>query len=962
MIMWKEVKDAIIRIVTSRFFFLTVVFLVLFSILAHRLFLLQIVEGKEHLENFEYKSLKDLDIKSTRGNIYDRNGTLLAYNRLAYQVVYDSSTSFQSLVTEKYGSTLSSSERTKKINYETNLTFYNLIKMLEKNGDQVINDFPIVIGNDGTLQFSTDSTSTIKRFKYQVFGIDSTKDTSEYKDYEKEQMDFDAEQVFEYLRHGTGSSNKNFRNYDISDDYSKEDALKIMTIRYNISLNRYSQYNSTILATDISEESVAEIKENPDVYYGIDVEADSLREYNDSKYFAHLIGYTGTISEDQVDELNEGKAEDDKTRYDSNDIVGKTGIEATMEEYLQGVKGHREVFVNNLGQILEETSRTEPEAGNDVYLSIDADLQKYAYDTLEKNIANILVEHLSPGTSTGTSKDRLVPIYQAYFALIDNNVVDHHHFSNEDASDNEKSIYNKMVSNRPSIISDLQSKLRNSTTPANSLGDADKEYMSFIYDMLIDEKILVKSNIDSSDSVASAYSDGKISLGEFLNYSIQKSWIDVSKLDISSDFYDLDTIYDELVNFIGTQLEENSDFEKLIYKYLIKDSVISGREVCLTLYDQGILNKKKDEDYDKLQSGYMSSYTFMLNKIKNLEITPAQLALDPYSGTVIITDVDTGKVLTAVSYPSYDNNRMANHVDSAYFQKINTDKSSPMLFRATQSRSAPGSTFKPLMAVAGLEEGVISDGTAIFCNRIFDKIIPSPTCLSYHGSETVRTAIRDSCNIFFYEIGYRLGMTNGRYSSETGLEKIKEYAHLFGLDETSGIEVNEYSPQVSTEDAVRSSIGQGTNNYTPSQIARYVTTIANRGTTYNLSVLDKVTNTDGKTIKKFKPDVLHELDVKDSTWDAVADGMYLVINGGHSASLTANFKNAGLDVSGKTGTAQEDKRRADHALFMSYSPSKDPEISMTVVVQNGYSSANAAKIASDIYKYYFKTDTVDVEE
>lgn len=956
--MLKEIKDFVIRVTTSRFFILSVVFLVLFSVLIHRLFVLQIVDGKEHLENFEYKSLKDLDIKSTRGNIYDKNGKLLAYNRLAYQVVYDSSTSFRNRVIEKYG-TLSANEMTEKINYETNLTFYNLIKMLEKNGDQIISDFPIIIGNDGKLQFSTDSTSTIKRFKYQVFGIDATKDPSEYKDYEKAQMDFDAEQVFEYLRHGTGSSSKKFKKYDISDEYSTEDALKIMTIRYNISLNAYSQYKTTAIASDISEESVAKIKENPDVYYGIDVEADSLRQYNDSKYFAHIIGYTGKISEEQVDELNEGKAEDDKTRYDSNDIVGKAGIEATMEEYLQGVKGHREVFVNNLGQILEETSRTEPEAGNDVYLSIDADLQKYSYDTLEQNIANILVEHLTTGTSTGTTKNRLVPIYQAYFALIDNNVVDHNHFSAKDATSTEQGIYNKMVSYRPTLISNLQSKLHNSTTPSNSLSDEDKEYMSFIYDLLINDKVLIKSNIDSSDSVASAYADGKISLGEFLNYAIQKSWIDVSKLDISSDFYDLDTIYNELINYIGTKLEDNTDFEKLIYKYLIKNGTISGREVCLTLYDQGVLNKKKDDDYEKLKNGYMSSYTFMYNKIKNLEITPAQLALDPYSGTVIITDVDTGKVLTAVSYPSYDNNKMANHVDSSYFQKINTDKSSPMLFRATQSRSAPGSTFKPLMAIAGLEEGVISDGTAIFCNRVFDKIVPSPTCLGYHGNEVVRTAIRDSCNVFFYEIGYRLGLVNGRYSSETGLEKIKKYAHMFGLDETSGIELNEYSPQVSTEDAVRSSIGQGTNNYTPSQIARYVTTIANRGTTYNLSLLDKVKNQDGKTIKKFKPDVLHKLDVKESTWNAVADGMYLVVNGGHSASLTANFKNAKLDVSGKTGTAQEDKRRADHALFMSYSPSKDPEISVTVVVQNGYTSANAAKIASDIYKYYFKTDTVD---
>lgn len=952
--MWKDIKNSIISIISSRIFFLIVIFLVLFSILIHRFFVLQIVQGQEHLENFEYKSLKDLDIKSARGNIYDANGKLLAYNRLAYQVIYDSSTSFDKRVAQKYGRA-----STENLNAEKNLVFYNLIKMLEKNGDSIIMDLPIVMETDGTFKFSTDSESTIKRFKRQVFGISASKELSKN---EEKQMNFTAEQVFWYLRNGTGSSKATYKKYDISDEYSNEDALKIITIRYKIGLNNYSQYNNTILASDISKKSVAEIKENPDIYFGINVEADSLREYKNSKYFSHIIGYTGTISEEQVEELNKEKAEDDPSRYDSNDIVGKAGIEQTMESYLQGTKGHREVFVNNLGKILEETNRTEPIAGNDVYLTIDSDLQKYAYDTLEQNLANILCEHLTPSTSTGTSKDRLIPIYKVYFALIDNNVIDHVRFSSKVATNNEKNIYKKMDSYRPTLIKELQSKLKNSTTPSSQLGDADKEYMSHIYDILIQNKILVKSNIDSSDSVSTAYSDGKISLGEFLQYAIQKSWIDVSSLDISSDFYDLDTIYTELIAYIGEHLKTDPEFEKLIYKYLIKNGTISGYEICMTLFDQKVLNSKKDDDYESLKNGYLSSYSFMYRKIKNLDITPAQLALDPYSGTVIITDVKTGKVLTAVSYPSYDNNKMANHVDSAYFNKINTDQSSPMLFRATQSRSAPGSTFKPLMAAVGLEEGVISTGTSIFCNRIFDKITPSPTCLGYHGNETVQTALRDSCNVFFYEVGYRLGMTNGRYSNETGLSKIKKYAHLFGLDETSGLELNEYAPQVSTEDAVRSSIGQGTNNYTPSQIARYVTAIANRGTTYDLSLLNQVKNSNGKTIKKFKSSVLHTLDFKDSTWDAVQRGMYLVVNSGHSASLTENFKNAGLLVSGKTGTAQEDKTRADHALFMSYAPSNAPEISMTVVVQNGYTSSNAAKIASDIYKYYFKTDATEKQE
>lgn len=944
--MWKEIKNGIIQLVSSRLFLLVLLFFTLFSILIHRLFVLQIVQGEEHLQNFEYKSLKDLDIKSARGNIYDANGKLLAYNRVAYQVVYDSSTNFKKRVLNKYGKIT-----TEHINAETNEVFYNLIQLLKKNGDSILDEFPIVLDVNGECQFASNSTSIIKRFKREVFGIDSSKPL---KEYEEKQMNFNAEEVFEYLRHGTGSSNPKYKKYDISDEYSKEDALKIMTIRYNINLNAYSQYKMTTIAMDISQKSLATIKENPDIYYGIDVVADSLREYNYGKYFSHIIGYTGTISEDQIDELNKGKAKDDRSRYDNNDIVGKAGIEQSMESYLQGVKGHREVFVNNLGQILEETNRIEPKAGNNIYLTIDTKLQKYAYDTLEEHLARILCEHLTPSTSTGTIKNRLVPIYQAYFALIDNHIVEHINFSSESASSNEKNIYQKMMLYKPEVIKNIKKSLKNSTTPNGKLGDENKEYMNFIYSLLNENKVLLKSNIDPTDPVSIAYNEGKISLGEFLNYSIQKSWIDASILDISSDFYDLDTIYNELIQYIGNELNENQDFEKILYKYLIKKGTISGREICMTLYNQNILNKKKDNDYEKLKAGTLSGYSFMKKKIQSLEITPAQLALDPYSGTIIITDVKTGKVKTAVSYPSYDVNKMANHVDSNYFKKINTDKSSPMLFRATQSRSAPGSTLKPLMAIAGIEEGVIGPNSPIVCNHVFEKIVPSPTCLGYHGAETAITAIRDSCNIFFYEIGYRLGNSNGKFSNEKGLNGLRKYAHMFGLDEKSGMEVHEYAPQISTEDAVRSSIGQGTNNFTPSQIARYVTAIANRKSTYQLSILDKVTSSSDKVIKTFPPTVLHQLKIKNSTWDAVHKGMFLVVNSGHSPAMTRNFQKVGVSVSGKTGTAQEDKKRADHALFMSYAPSEKPEISVTVVVQNGYSSSNAAQIASDIYNFYFQ--------
>ena len=278
-----------------------------------------------------------------------------------------------------------------------------------------------------------------------------------------------------------------------------------------------------------------------------------------------------------------------------------------------------------------------------------------------------------------------------------------------------------------------------------------------------------------------------------------------------------------------------------------------------------------------------------------------------------------------------------------------------MLNRCTQTRTAPGSTFKPISATAILEEGIAGGDTYIKCTGVFDKITPNAKCWIYpsvHGNLNVSGAIAESCNFFFYQMGYNLGMENGNYNSEKGLKRLEKYAELYGLDRKSGIEITEYEPKISDEDAVRSAIGQGTHNYTPSQISRYLTSLVNEKELLKLSLVDRVTNPEGSEEKEFKKRVEEKLDVSDTSYSLIKIGMRDVVYGKHS-SINFLYKNQGIKVAGKTGTAQENKNRPNHALFISYAPYDDPEITMTVVVPNGYTSSNAAEIARDIYKYYF---------
>ena len=199
---------------------------------------------------------------------------------------------------------------------------------------------------------------------------------------------------------------------------------------------------------------------------------------------------------------------------------------------------------------------------------------------------------------------------------------------------------------------------------------------------------------------------------------------------------------------------------------------------------------------------------------------------------------------------------------------------------------------------------------------------------------------------------------NGNYSDSLGLSRLAEYAAMFGFDSTSGVEISEAEPHISTTDAVRSSIGYY-HSFTPIQIARYATTLANRGTCYNLTLIDKVVDKDGNVVLDNQATIYNELtEVSDATWDKVAEGMYQVVNRSGSA-LAGVFSDLSVNVAGKTGTAQVSLNYPHHALFISYAPYEAPEISVTVVMPNGYSSSNAAQLGYDVMAYYF--DGVDAE-
>lgn len=925
-------KENFMNMVTSRLIVLIFVLFGMGGYLIYTIFQLQIVKGEDYYNNFQLKITKERTLPATRGNILDRDGNLLAYNELAYSVTIE----------DVY-------ESGRKKNARLNDTIRRLIHMIEENGDSVINDFHIEIGKNGNYEYNVEGTQLL-RFLADIYGYASIDDLKE------KEKTATPDDVITYLcstsRYGIGdyTDDEDSSSFVEGLGFTKDEVLKIITIRYAMSANGYQKYIATTVANNVSEKTVAMVMENADILDGVSVAEGTIRKYNDSIYFAQVIGYTGKVDPEGLLELQEK----DET-YDINDTVGKSGIEASMEMELQGRKGSETVYVDNLGKVIESSDLVEPMAGNDVTLTLDTELQKACYHILEAKLAGILlkkIENIKEYTTPegGSGGNIPIPIYDVYFACINNNVIDTAHFASEHAGETEQAVRQAYLDKKSRVFATLREELEEACTPYVDLTTEYQVYESYIAALLYDNDIIMESVVDKNDATYIAWTkDEVISLNEYLNYAIAQNWINVSRLEIGSQYSDSVEIYDRILDYIFDKIDADVDFDKKIYRYMINADELTGRQICMLLLEQNIVEPSAEE-VAQFTAGSITPYVFIRNRIENLDITPSQLALDPYSGSVVVTDVNSGDVLALSSYPSYDNNKMANGVDAAYFASLRNDLSYPLINYATQQRTAPGSTFKPVAATTGLLEGVITTSDTITCMGLYDKIAQPPRCWIYpgaHGSLNVTGGIRHSCNWFFYEVGYRLGTVGDTYNDNVGLNKLAKYADMYGLSDLSGVEIEEYAPEVSNLDAVRSAIGHGTNNYTTVGLARYVTTIANSGTCYNLTLVDKIENHNSGAVTVHEAEIRNQIDMDQAYWNAIHAGMRGVVES------KRYFTDLDVNVAGKTGTAQENRNRPNHALFISYAPYEAPEISVTVRVANGYSSDFAAQIAKEVYEYYY---------
>lgn len=325
------------------------------------------------------------------------------------------------------------------------------------------------------------------------------------------------------------------------------------------------------------------------------------------------------------------------------------------------------------------------------------------------------------------------------------------------------------------------------------------------------------------------------------------------------------------------------------------------------------------------------------------------------AGAVVVEDCNSGEVFAAASYPTFDLN---DYYDK--YSELSKNSRNPLWSRFALGTYAPGSTFKPVTACAALEEGTINSDTIYTCEGVKDFFGQPFQCLhqTAHGRENVRLALKDSCNMFFYNVAL-----------DTGIDKIDEYAASFGLGEKTGVEISESRGVLSSPDNKRNAggewrigdtmltaIGMSDNLFTPLQLANYCSTLANGGTRYKMTFVKSVISGSTGVVNDKGKSVVETLDLSDSTLNTVHQGMRLVATDGGPSSV---YSQLDTKVACKTGTSeiQVNGVKRNNGFLITYAPYEKPEIAISSVVELAGSGSETAEITGEIIKYWYQNNT-----
>lgn len=926
--------DHFLELCKNRIFVMLCGIIILFAIIVLRLFSLQIIHGEAYEASITASVSKELAVPASRGGIYDRYGRPLAINTVAYSVQVDGSVPLE----------LSDNER-------QNLSM-SLTDWLWENGYHQVNSLPI-------------SQSSPYRFTYEGTEEEIEKRENRWKasiGLEKKQYKMTAEECLAYL----------YEKYDVPESYSPQQKRTYLSLAMSDDRNLMALTLSLKLA-GFGETITDELPMDMETPYSFQFNGNANREkswkesmqmeeeqlkYNSLQtldYLRDFFGLPEGLPNDLVRDALGIRYSLYLLRYQQYQSV--TVATNVSDKTLAYIEENQDTFPNVL---IDTVSLREYPEGKYFAHIIGYIRQMTENDyALYKDDVDAEGNPLYSQTDI-VGQDGMEKLYERELNGVDGKVYIE--------VDNQGRRMSVIDSTDPVPGKDLFLTL-------------DSKLQKVAYDTLESElrkAVLHKLTGGGKNAVSSL---------ELFTSMINVNHISAQKM-LQAEDGTQKAVYDKLKQAIPTFRPDQDDAVTVAKEFLIdglENGTITMRELTLMMIEQDHLSVTEEERAG-IDSGSLSPLSLIINKLSSGEMSPSDTGLDPCTGSVFVTQVGSGEVLASVTYPSYDNNELVNTFNNAYYNDLLQDGNTPLVNRPLKQKKASGSTFKMITALAGLESGTITPSTLITDKGIFkDTGVPYARCWLYsntggtHGSINVSHALEVSCNYFFYELAYRMGnVDNG--NSEQSITTLNEYMAAFGLNDYTGLELDEYGPTMASPankekavktfnpdattsqtrwtdgDTIRTAIGQSINSYTPAQITKYISTLANGGTLYKLHMVDHIQNPDGSLHSETEEEIENVIEFKEENLQAVYEGMYLVTNGSRGTLRTA-FNDLPVKVAAKTGTAEEDKNRSSHTWFVCFAPYDDPQIAITVMIPFGEGSGTPApEVAKAIIREYLGLD------
>lgn len=915
----KSYFEKLIEFVKSRLFIMLLGIFLLFFIIVIRLFSLQVVKGEEYQQALKASVIQELSIPASRGVIYDRYGRPLATNQVAFSLKLDDSIK------------VAFSDRG-----------YVLEKLISNYGGEsgVISD-DLPISKNAPYSFTFSGENEEKEWKTSI-GLKG------------KQLEYSAEQTLKYL----------IEKYNVPDNFSEEDKRRMISCALNLSDKNLMIFSLIEILDRNGETIVDDLPVSQSQPYTFLFDGNESKE----KDWKESVGM-------EDDELNYTAAESMEYIYELFEIPDN--ISDGMKRKIAAIRyslylvRYRKYQPVTVALNISEKTVAAVEENNQLFpgVTIDTDsLRKYPFGKYFSHILGYIRK----------ISDSEYEEYRQYgysnSDIIGKSGVERLYELQLNGDDGEMMVEVDASGRR---INTIQTK--QPVSGDNVFLTVDQKLQTAAYDYLEDALTDVLIN----KLRASSLKDSPISLKEFFSSLARCNTISINKIMEAADGEQLAVKEYLLEVYPDISLADSEGKEAAVNVFIngINNGDISSRSLLLILIEQGKITA--DEDYiRRIENGLITPLSVVIEKLRSGELTPADTDLDPCSGSVVVSSVESGEVLALVTYPSYDNNRFVNTFDNDYYYYLMEHPSTPMVNRPLTQKKAPGSTFKMITALAGLEEGIITPTTLIQDQGVFTKAKkPYARCWIYSGSGrthsliNVSTALEVSCNYFFYETAYRMGNQDEGTTAQ-GIATLNKYMEAFGLNASSGIEIGDSQPNMASPeykeesvkwqnpdattsqtrwsdgDTIRAAIGQSVNNYAPIHINKYITTLANGGTRYTTHIINRVESFGGETVEQKEPVVEEAMDFAPENMEAVHKGMLLVTQG-TSGTLRGVFSGFPVDVAAKSGTAQENLSRSSHTWFTGFAPYDEPQIAVTVMIPFGESSGSpAAVVAREIIGEY----------